>query len=52
MVAKFSDRPFLADLARIRLVGLVVDQSELHGVLHRIQDLGMRILDVHLTPLE
>ena len=39
------------DDGRIRLVGLVVDQAELHGVLHRIQDLGMRILDVHLAPI-
>ena len=36
---------------RIRLVGLVVDQAELHGVLHRVQDLGMQILDVHLAPI-
>ncbi len=38
------------DHGRIRLVGRVVDQAELHGVLHRIQDLGMRILDVDVTP--
>ena len=36
---------------RIRLVGAVVDQAALHGVLHRIQNLGLRILDVHLAPL-
>ncbi len=35
---------------RVRLVGQLVDQAALHGVLHRLQDLGMRILDVHLVP--
>lgn len=35
---------------RIRLVGSLVDQAALYGVLHRLQDLGLRILDVHLVP--
>lgn len=33
-----------------RLVGNIVDQSELHGVLGRLRDLGIPILDVHFRP--
>ncbi len=32
------------------LVGSVVDQAALHGVLGRLRDLGIPILDVHITP--
>ena len=28
------------------------DQAALHGILQRIQDLGLEILDVHLEPAE
>jgi hypothetical protein len=34
-----------------RLTGTVVDQAALHGVLGRLRDLGIPILDVHLTPV-
>ena len=34
-------------LGRVRLVGEVADQSELHGMLHRLHDLRAVIVDVH-----
>lgn len=33
-----------------RLVGTIVDQAALHGILGRLRDLGIPILDVHITP--
>jgi len=32
-----------------RLVGTIADQSALHGILGRLRDLGIPILDVHVT---
>lgn len=32
---------------RVRLVGELNDQASLHGALHRLQNLGLEILDVH-----
>ena len=33
-----------------RLSGTIVDQAALHGILGRLRDLGIPILDVHVTP--
>ncbi len=33
-----------------RLVGTIVDQAALHGILGRLRDLGIPILDVHIAP--
>lgn len=33
-----------------RLVGSIVDQAALHGILARLRDLAIPILDVHITP--
>lgn len=32
---------------RLRMVADLEDQASLHGALHRLQDLGLEILDVH-----
>ncbi len=39
----------IAEVARgrSRLVGDVVDQAALHGLLNRVQDLHLEIVDVH-----
>ncbi len=36
------------DGGRIRMVGVVKDEAALHGVLHRLQNLGLQIVEVHL----
>lgn len=36
--------------ATSRLVGTVADQAALHGILGRLRDLAIPILDVHITP--
>ena len=41
----FEDRATTA--GRSRLVGEVVDQAALHGILERLQDLHVDIVDVH-----
>lgn len=33
-----------------RLVGSVADQAALHGILARLRDLAIPILDVHVSP--
>jgi hypothetical protein len=33
---------------RLTISGTLPDQAALHGVLHRLQDLGLSIIDVHL----
>ncbi len=37
---------------RLVLNGEVTDQAALHGVLHRLQGLGLGIVDVHRTDLD
>ena len=32
-----------------RLIGTIVDQAALHGILGRLRDLAIPILDVHIT---
>jgi hypothetical protein len=34
------------------LQGAGTDQAALHGLLHRIQDLGLEVIEVHLEPAE
>ena len=41
----FEDRATTA--GRSRLVGEVVDQAALHGILERLEDLHVDIVDVH-----
>ena len=40
----------VGDTTVLRRAG--TDQAALHGLLHRIQDLGLEVLDVHLEPAE
>lgn len=35
---------------RIKIAGEIPDQAALHGVLHRLQGLGLAIIDVHRLP--
>ena len=46
----FDDFEVTADGATSRLVGTIADQAALHGVLGRLRDLGIPILDIHVTP--
>lgn len=43
----FDDFELEADGGNTRLAGTVSDQAALHGVLARLRDLGLPILDVH-----
>lgn len=36
--------------ANSRLIGSIVDQSALHGILGRLRDLAIPIVDVRVTP--
>lgn len=45
----FDDFEVTPEGTTSRLVGRVVDQAALHGVLGRLRDLGIPILDVHIT---
>jgi hypothetical protein len=40
----------VGDTTVLRRAG--TDQAALHGLLHRIQDLGLEVIDVHLEPAE
>ncbi len=40
----------VGDTTMLRRVG--TDQAALHGLLNRIQDLGLVVIDVHLEPAE
>ena len=40
----------LGDTTVLRRAG--TDQAALHGLLHRIEDLGLEVIDVHLEPAE
>jgi hypothetical protein len=46
----FDDFEVKPEQTTSRLVGTIVDQAALHGVLGRLRDLGIPILDVHITP--
>lgn len=46
----FDDFEVTREGPRSRLVGTIVDQAALHGVLGRLRDLGIPVLDVHITP--
>lgn len=46
----FDDFQVMAEGPTSRLVGRVVDQAALHGILGRLRDLGIEILDVHISP--
>lgn len=46
----FDDFEVRPEGATTRLVGTIVDQAALHGVLGRLRDLAIPILDVHITP--
>lgn len=47
----FDDFEIRPQGATSRLIGTIVDQTALHGILGRLRDLGIPILDVHITPL-
>jgi hypothetical protein len=40
----------VGDTTVLRRAG--TDQAALHGLLHRIEDLGLEVIDVHLEPAE
>jgi hypothetical protein len=44
--------PFESDVERVETVlrGAVRDQAELHGLLHRVQALGLEIVEVRRLP--
>jgi hypothetical protein len=46
----FDDFEVTQEGTTSRLVGTIADQSALHGILGRLRDLGIPILDVHVTP--
>ena len=52
MRAAFDDVAVSAAGDTTVLRGAGADQAALHGLLQRIEDLGLELLDVHLEPAE
>ncbi len=48
--AWFDEFDVTAEGPTSRMVGTVVDQAALHGVLAKLRDLDIPILDVHIAP--
>jgi hypothetical protein len=49
-VHEFEGMSLKVDKGRTILVGPIIDQSHLHGLLDRIQDFGVELLSVEALP--
>jgi hypothetical protein len=47
----FEDMTLVADNGQTAIIGPVVDQAHLHGLLDRIRDHGLELVSVNATPL-